>query len=187
MDPTDQDFERKFAERLAQLPQVVQDAIAGADLEKRLRALADSRQLHLDQWELLENEVKLALLGFEDVENLPKNLEEVVGVDAETAAALARDVSAAIFEPIREELERQLGHPQAQEEEMTDVEKARQEILAQKIVLPAIVPTVIPATPPTPAQEGKAVRAPVSESYSAQQPSIARATVEGDPYREQVG
>lgn len=198
MDPTDQNFEQKFAERLALLPQAVRDAIEKADVEKRLRALADSRQLHIDQWELLENEVKLALLGFEDVANLPKNLEEVVGLDAGSAGALARDVSGAIFEPIREELERELGHPAAKEEEVSDIEAARRQILAQKGAAPApdartqapenatTALMVIPATPPPPPPSGRAIRAPVSGSYGAQQPSTARMVIEGDPYREQV-
>ena len=41
-----------FEERFKELPAPVQRAITSADLEKRLRELATSYKLHLDQWDL---------------------------------------------------------------------------------------------------------------------------------------
>ncbi len=215
MDPQatspDVDIDKAFAERLAMLPPVVQAAIQSADLEKHLRALADGHKLHIDQWELLQNEVKLALLGFEDAEKLPENLESVVGVDHETSGALAQAINDEIFEPIRQELERALTHPEAQETQVSDIEKARLEALALakatgEDVAPSIpasaiaaatapaqstpsaaapaAPAIQPATPPALAPEGKAVRAPVSETYKPAQPSTERKDVANDPYRE---
>lgn len=188
-----------FAERLAQLPPVLQNAIQNTELEKKLRGLADTHQLHLDQWQSLENEVKLALYGFEDVENLSKNIEQEVGVDMATAVALAQDISRVIFEPIREEMERELGHPQAKLEAVSDMEQMRRQTLAlgeNKAEIPpaaavptpavTVVPAVQPATPPAPPPAEKAVREPVSGSYHAAQPSTARTTIAGDPYRESV-
>lgn len=202
MDPQtsnpDVDVEKAFAERLALLPPVVQQAIQSADLEKHLRALADGHKLHIDQWELLENEVKLALLGFEDAEKLPENLESVVGVDHETAGSLAQAINDEVFEPIRQELERALTHPEAKDAQVSDMEKARLEAMALAKAEDAGVrvgeggasgtqaqkPVVQPATPPAPAPEGKAVRAPISETYKPAQPSTERKDVASDPYRE---
>ncbi len=182
------DIEEKFAERLALLPPVVQQAIQSADLEKHLRALADSHKLHLDQWELLQNEVKLALLGFEDADKLPENLEKEVGVDAATAADLSKAINDEVFEPIRQELERALTHPGAQAEKVDDMEKSRLAAISVAKAAGEDIPparaTVQPATPPTPAPDGKVVRAPISESYKPSIPSTERKVADGDPYRE---
>lgn len=210
MDPnatdTSIDIDKAFAERLALLPPAVQKAIQSADLEKHLRTLADGHKLHIDQWELLQNEVKLALLGFEDAAKLPENLESVVGVDRETAGSLAQAINDEIFEPIREELERELTHPQAKTEELSDMEKARQaalsaaraageltpntphpdqgEPLVQTAQPANIVNSVQPATPPAAKPEGTVTRAPISDTYKPSQPSTERKDVHSDPYRE---
>lgn len=189
MDPinsgSEVDVNKAFAERLASLPPVVQQAIQSADLEKHLRALADTHKLHIDQWELLQNEVKLALLGFEDAEKLPENLEKEVGVDHETAMALAQAINDEVFEPIREQLERGLAHPEAKAVQNDAIEQARQAAIAMAKQSGEAAPaTPQPATPPAPAPEGKAVRAPLSETYKPSVPSSERKAVEGDPYRE---
>ena len=174
-----------FTERFELLPPAVQEAIKSADLEKRLRALADTHKLHLDQWELLENEVKLALYGFEDAGNLPQNLESEVGMERGEAVALAESINQIVFEPIREQLELELAHPEAKDAQQDVIEQIRRAAIAEeKRVMP---PAVAPATPPTPAPAGTAQREPLSGSYHTAQPSTARASVEGDPYREQVG
>src|SRR5580692_2611988 len=114
MDPEEKDLDVKLQERFKELPKVVQDAITSADVEQRMRALADTQKLHLDQWEALENEVMLALLGFQPVEDLQKNIKSEVGVSEEVAKILTAEISKIVFEPIRGELERQLENPDAQ-------------------------------------------------------------------------
>lgn len=171
--------------RFAQLPQVVQDAITSADVEKHLRALADTHKLHLDQWELLENEVMLALLGVQPAESLAQNIKSEVGIPQEDAAALAADISRLVFEPVREQLERSLSNPSARNEPLSDVEKLGQQVLAQERGYAAAAP-VAPATPPTPPPVEKAVRAPVSAAYHGGEASTVRKSVDDDPYREPV-
>lgn len=178
-------------ERFKQLPPVVQAAITSADVQKHLRELADSHQLHLDQWTLLENEVMLALLGFEPVGDLGKNIQSEVGVTSEVAQSLAADISTIVFGPIRQELERQLDHPNAIAAATTAVEDVRTQTLASEHaapVVPAPAPTpVVPATPPSaPAVTSKVERAPLSTTYAPSQPSHERKAIEGDPYREQL-
>ena len=90
MDEKKDDIKQQMKERFAELPKVVQDAIMSSEVEKRMRELADIHKLHLDQWEKLENEVTLALLGFQPVEDLAKNIKEEVVVSSETAAATTR-------------------------------------------------------------------------------------------------
>jgi hypothetical protein len=178
----DSEFDAKMKARFKELPKVVQDAITSADVQKRMRALADTNKLHLDQWESLENEVMLALLGFQPIEDLQKNIKSEVGVTDEVARALTEEVSKIVFEPIREEMERQLEHPDAKAESLTGVEQARKEALGAETV--AATPAVVPATPPTVANQEKTPRAPISESYKSGQPSAERKQVHDDPYRE---
>ncbi len=179
---TDTELEKSLKERFEKLPMVVQNAITSADVEKRMRELADTHKLHLDQWQSLENEVMLTLLGVQPIENLEKNLENEVNVSAEVAASLAGDISKIVFEPIRQELERELEHPDAKAATVTDVEAARAQMLTTEAAPAA--PVVAPATPPAEAPTGKIERAPVSESYKAGETSAARKSVHDDPYRE---
>jgi len=180
-----EELEALLKERLLQLPKVVQQAIASSDLEKHLRELADTHKLHLDQWQTLQNEVMLALLGFQPAEDLGKNIKDHIVVPSETANALAEDISRIVFQPIREELERELEHPDAKTAEVSGVEGMRTQVLNDQTAASVLAtPVVQPATPPAPSPEGKVVRAPVSESYKAGETSVARKSVHDDPYRE---
>lgn len=203
----DQETNEKLNERFAHLPKVVQNAIQSTDVEKQLRALADSRKLHLDQWQLLENNVMLTLLGFQPPEELAQHLKSDLGVPEEVANSLARDVSRIVFEPIRQELERELEHPEAQEKQVSSVESAREHALEEETVAaapdsqhlaeppqPIAAPKTEPSTPESPPQQPetlppaspmeKAVRKPTSGAYKTGEPSTARKNVHDDPYRE---
>jgi len=198
MDPTTQDeFKKQLAERFSQLPKVVRDSITSADVEKRLREMATVHQLHVDQWDLLENEVMLTLLGFQRPEDLEKNIQKEIVTTTETAHALAESINIFVFEPIRQELERQLTHPDAKVEEQSNIEASRTQILgssensapqpiaqsAPPLTTPAI-PAVAPATPPQPAPAVPVVRMPASGDYKPGEASTVRKSVVDDPYRE---
>ena len=71
--------------RFAELPAIVQQAITDASIETKLRALAETHKLHLDQWVLLEDEIMLTLLGIEDPKNMAKNIATKVGISDEIA------------------------------------------------------------------------------------------------------
>ena len=199
MDPNAQkkdiELNTQLAERFKSLPKVVQDAITSADVQKHLRDLADTQKLHLDQWQLLENEVMLTLLGFQPTDKLKDNIKSEVGVSEEIAARLAGGISTIVFEPIRGELERLLEHPDAKAAEVSDVETARAQVIGQEsaVSLPpseeqktaaSISSPVAPGTPPAPLPTTTVKRAPVSGAYKAGEPSTVRASVDDDPYRE---
>lgn len=198
-----------LTERFKELPQAVRNAITSADVSKHLQALATTHQLHVDQWGTLEREVQLTLLGLQPLAELAQNLAEELRMPLEQTIPLANDISAGVFQPIREELERQLEHPEAKEAQVSAVEAARAQALAattddtpaaagetpvpirvqsasldaQPIETPASAPVPAP-TPATPAPVERA--AAVSESYGTGSASHERRGVEGDPYREQV-
>lgn len=192
---TDADLKAKLDERFKELPPVLQRAVRSADVQAHMRALADQHKLHLDQWQMLENDVMLTLFGFQDPEELAENFKKDLDVDEPTADALAEDVSKIVFEPIRAELEKDLQYAvegsAAQQEELPDSEGLRQAMQSAPdaapppAVAPPAAPAVIPATPPPPAPTARVERAPISSSYAAGQASHERKVVEGDPYREQ--
>lgn len=189
-------FEEVMAERFKRLPPSVQNAITSADVEAHLRELAKTQQLHLDQWDLLENEVMLTLLGLAKTSELKQNIMKEVGVSDEVATILARDIAEYVFKPIRDELERQLEHPEAQEAKVSDMDVIRTQMLSDQEST-GTPPTVTPPTtaPTTPTNATPPATAPLSEkstpasgstTYSSQVPSHERKTIEGDPYREQI-
>ena len=203
MNPEDQHIQEVLRERFIALPKVVQDAITSADIEKHLRELANVHKLHLDQWAALENEVMLAILGIQRMEDLEKHLKTEVNLDDATAHALAEDISRIVFAPVRQELERSLDHPAAVAATTTGVEDMRSKMLAAQSVpstSPTTVPLVpavpvvsatpaapiVPGTPPQPTSIATVERAQISPAYIPSTPSHERKTIEGDPYREQL-
>jgi hypothetical protein len=189
------DLNAQIQERFKELPPVVQNAVTSADIQKHLRELADVEKLHVDQWQLLENNVMLTLLGFQEVTTLPENLQEDLGITVEQARKLTEEISRIVFEPVRQELERNLEHPEAHQKEKTDVAEARSRLLessaARNVPNPASMPEPIAApapiaaaTPPAAAPVQKVVRAPASGAYKPGEASTARKDVRDDPYRE---
>ncbi|MFA7309602.1 MAG: hypothetical protein WC050_01720 [Candidatus Paceibacterota bacterium] len=188
----DNDIDEIIKERFKQLPTVVQQAIISADVEKELRALAQTHKLHIDQWGTLEDQVQMTLLGIIHSDDLASNLQKKIGMPQSEAEALAADISRVVFEPIRQELERQLEHPAAVAAKTTGVEDVRAQILsdstksAPAAVVPVTVATVAPGTPPSAPVSVQVERAPASSSYVPATPSHERKTIDGDPYREQL-
>jgi hypothetical protein len=195
-------------ERLEQLPKVVQNAIRSGDVKEHMQKLAERHKLHVDQWESLEREVQFTLLGFQPVEELEQNIMSEVGVPQEKAHELAIAIGQSVFEPIREVLERELSNPEAKPEDVSDMETSRRQAIASEkaatqttpvttpdaAATPAVAPSaavaaprvVLPGTPPPPAPQGTAKRAPIADTYLSSTPSHERKTIEGDPYREQT-
>lgn len=207
-DISDAEAESFLKERFLSLPKVVQDAITSADIAKHLRDLAQTHQLHVDQWEVLENQVQLTLLGIRPIADLEKNIAEALHLSHESAAPLAADVIAGVFEPIRQELERRLDNPEAQAVAQTAVEAAGAQTLAAAEPAPvpattdtsaapiptapadaaasSAAPQVATPTPAVPTPAPTVERGAIAPSYQASAPSHERRTIEGDPYREQI-
>ena len=98
------DIHQKIEQRLAELPQDVQAAIASSELGEKLQAIGKAQGLHIDQMEALSDEVMLAMLGFVELEDLPHGIERQVRVDSARAQAITDAVNKDIFLPIRESM-----------------------------------------------------------------------------------
>jgi len=187
------DVDVQIKARLKQLPAAVRTAIASVDIKRGLQALSKDQQLHLDQWQLLEDEVMFAILGLEKASKLKENIEKHVGISTDVAATLSDKISNTIFEPIRQELERLLEHPEAQEKQLSAVQTARDQAIAEaqptpqapKDVPPQPASTPItPATPPQPTPDVKVTRPSESSAYKPGEASAMRKNISDDPYRE---
>lgn len=171
----DNNTTQTLAEHFEKLPPVVQQAITGAHTEEHLRKLSEKHQLHLDQWQVLENEVMMTLFGLQPMSELAGHIEKGVGVSPQIAQELTLAISEEVFEPIRQQLERDLEHPEAQEQTINPVDK----VAAQEIA-GAAEPTQ--TTPEVVVQ--KVERPEPSQTYRPGQPSHERRDVHSDPYRE---
>ncbi len=181
MNPSTSDFQQKVSERFKSLPAVVQGAILSANIQQHLREMATKHKLHFDEWDVLENEVMLTLLGFLRPEEFELNIKNEIGISAESAHALASDINVIVFEPIRRELERQLPHPDSRNTSHSETETVRTEspqVGETKNIIPP------PPTPPAPKAEASIVHAPSSGAYKPGEASSQRASVADDPYRE---
>ncbi|MEK7628512.1 MAG: hypothetical protein AAB421_03785 [Patescibacteria group bacterium] len=172
----------QIKERFDTLPKSVQDAITSADVQAHLRRLADTHKLHYDQWQVLENEVIMTLLGLSPMEDLRNSLVTQVGVDEKTGDKLARDISLIVFQPIREELERGLAHPKAQPKLGDPIEDMTESILKDAAASTAVVtdPSVPPVTATPIVEQEKPA------GYTPGEVSADRKDTKADPYRESV-
>jgi hypothetical protein len=173
--------------RFEELPEVVQDAILDSDVPGGLRALYEASNLHLDKWETLQRIVMSALVGLMPTSHIGEALKSELSTDEATTAVLVEGLATRVFKPVRERLERGLGHPEAKTEEVSDVEKLRREVLKTEGAIPPPPPqaAATPGTPPPPKPDTKVVRGPASGAYKPGETSTNRKAVLDDPYREQ--
>lgn len=179
---SDTEFQDEVRKRFLALPKVIQDVITSTDVQNRMRELANKNSLHVDQWEALETEVQMALMGIQPLVDLQKNIQREVGVTGDIARSLVENINLIVFAPIREELERHLGHPQAKDEEATQIEEIREAAIAEE--RKNAEPTVQPGTPPPPPPTTPVMKGPSSGEYVPGKPSSERVSIVDDPYRE---
>lgn len=168
------------------LPQVVRDAIESGHIDEKFKGLAAKYHLHYDEWQKVENLIMLTVLGLSPAEDLVKDITAQTSIGPERADSLVDDVSLSVFKPIHDEMQRQLGHPEAQDEQADDVEKLRRSAIAAESESERLGPV---GTPPAPPPAEQAIRAPTTGAYKPGGTSAERTGKEGvaaDPYREQI-
>jgi hypothetical protein len=166
-----EELEKQIEERIKTLPPVLQDAIASADIEQHMRTLSSQYKLHLDQWDILENEVMMTLIGLQPTQDLAQNIAREVGVDATLAHSIAADISRIVFDPVRKELE-------------SLIEQGTQSATTPPV---NTVPTVVTPAPLVTVPDAltiKVERGEVHPNYT-DNASHERKDIVGDPYREQ--
>src|SRR3989344_3410236 len=101
----DQDLTKKIKDRLEELPEDTRKAVQSADVDKKIQEIGAKNALHLDQIGNLGDETYMVMLGFTDPAEFAENLAKELNVPKEKAEAVAQDVSASLFVPIRESMQ----------------------------------------------------------------------------------
>ncbi len=84
------------------LPNEIRAAILATDLQEKLRAMARSRSLRVDEAGIVENETMLVLLGLEHPNDYVSNLERELHVSRDVAETIAKDVNENVFMPVHD-------------------------------------------------------------------------------------
>ena len=175
--PSKLETNKELHERMLALPQVVREAITSAEMEKHLREMSVRHKLHIDQWEVLETEIFLTVLGIESSDNLTANIQTNLGITHEAAVALAQDVSSEVFEPIRKQLEASV----AAEEPLPVNEPIEPNQLTNEKQPEVYAPKVVEPPPPAATPLEKQISHLEGTSVQTKTPTAAPAAIDETP------
>lgn len=97
-------IQQQIEERIAELPEDIQAAIASSDVDEKIRLIGQAHNLHIDQMEALNDEIMMGMLGFINLDDLPHGIEERVRVTSQEAQAITDAANQEIFHSIRESM-----------------------------------------------------------------------------------
>lgn len=112
------DTNKIIAEQLKRLPPELKQALASIDMTSHLQALRNKYSLLIDKLGILETEIWLVMLGLESPDEFTNNLMRHVGLSANDATLISKDINERIFLSIRTAL-RQIQEKEALEDEST--------------------------------------------------------------------
>lgn len=168
------DMQQKIEQRLAELPEDVQAAIASSDFDEKVRTIGQAQGLHIDQMEALSDEVMLAMLGFVGMDDLAKGVEQQVRLDPAKAQAITDAVNKEIFLPIRESMKAwAAGKRGSAAPTAAPIPPQSSSVVMPSSAPKPSVPSSLPTTPPVSAPSIHA--APASATQPAQAPNLAAA------------
>jgi hypothetical protein len=153
----DDSLQKQIETRFRELPADVQRAIQSSNVDQKVQELGKKHTLHLDQIGELGNEIYLVMLGFSDPKNMADELAQRLKLPADKAEALAQDISAALFVPIRESMQ-----------------KFAEERTIHAAILEQSTPPPAAPAPTKPAE--KAFVVPVASAASVQAPPTPKPT-----------
>lgn len=181
-------IQQQIEERIAELPEDIQAAIASSDVDEKIRLIGQAHNLHIDQMEALNDEIMMGMLGFINLDDLPHGIEERVRVTSQEAQAITDAANQEIFHSIRESMKAWAARkhsdaaavpahtapvpPPIPSVVMPSSPKPLVPVPAPIAPAPAPVPTPIavapaPSTPPAPAHNLVAADAILSEKKVA--------------------
>ena len=97
---------KQIEERLAQLPEDIQNAILSSDFDQKMQAIGRAHNLHIDQAQQLGSETLLVMLGVSPITGFPDEVVRQVHVTREEADKIIADINTQILAPIRESMRR---------------------------------------------------------------------------------
>jgi len=176
--------QEQLIKRYKNLPPDLKDAMFSEEVTDKIMNISNKYGLYVDKMGDLGNEIGRVMLGLTHPKDFIKNLSERLGVDAEKAKSIAKDVNEQIFGPVRESLKKlhKIGEEEPSEVKPPTVEKPtiKEEIkpLAQEIQQP--ISEVKPLVEPP------IVESPIIEQKPAEEKEIVEIGIQRAPkqYRE---
>ena len=164
----EQDTAAQIEKRLAELPEDVRNAVLSVEWEQKVRAIGAKHALHIDQTGTLGDTTLMAMLGFFDMADFPSHIAEELSVPAEKASAIAADITAEVFVPIRGSLRK-----------FTETAKNPPPTPAAPVAAPTPKPDLSAADSML---QTKTVSAPIAPPIKTEPPKPSNYAA--DPYRE---
>ena len=91
-------------ERFAALPESIRGQMMSLDTARAVEDVGEKHHLHIDQIGELSDETGLVLLGLTRTGDFAAHIAKRTGIDAATANAVAAEIDAAVFKPIKASL-----------------------------------------------------------------------------------
>ncbi len=99
----------KIKRQFAALPEDIRNAMASEHVSDALRKIIEKQTLNENQGDVMKTETSLVMLGLQSPANFITNIKSALNVPIEKARAIAEDINAEIFRPIRESLKKVHG------------------------------------------------------------------------------
>jgi hypothetical protein len=101
---TDNNLKNTIDQHMKSLPDDVQEAIHGSSWERKILTIGRKYGLHVDQLEILQTELSLAVLGLTGRDEFVRETMHEARIDKQTMDLMILDINREIFEPIRNHL-----------------------------------------------------------------------------------
>jgi hypothetical protein len=99
-----QNLKNTIDEHMKSLPHDVQEAIHGSSWERKILEIGRKYGLHVDQLEILQTELSLAVLGLVGRDEFVRETMREAHIPKQTMELMVFDINRDIFEPIRDRL-----------------------------------------------------------------------------------
>lgn len=101
----------RLKEQFLSLPESIQEIITESNWQEKVRLITEKNKIRIDQGAIVEHEVFLVMLGFDEPENFVKNLIKEAGLDISVAENIRKDVAVEIFSKIKSALVEKTSGP----------------------------------------------------------------------------
>lgn len=107
---TNESLKKTISDHMKTLPRDVQDAINASSWERKVLTIGRRHGLHVDQLEILQTELSLAVLGLADREEFVQETMREARIDRQSMEKIVKDINEEIFEKIRNYLKQTRQH-----------------------------------------------------------------------------
>jgi len=114
-----QNIQTTIQEHMKRLPRTLQEAIHASSWERKILNIGRKHGLHVDQLEILQTELSLAVLGLIPRDEFVREVAREAEITKENMSKIIEDINSEIFAPIREYLKEHMEPVGAPSQEQT--------------------------------------------------------------------